>query len=262
MLGMGYDQFDLGPFLTSAGMAEVHDHATTGIPSLFVRDSRYFEAMWDLTRRKRSETGAPQFLYVETMSTHSPYDARLDPEMTLDEEPYSAEPEANEFFRRLAIARGDLDAFKAAITRDPGPRGTILVEYGDHRPMVELVSGSRPDLSDWGSEAYETYFAATAFGDAVPPAMPGHPRMDAAFLGYWLLDAAGIAQGGLIGDMADLRRRCDGLYHLCADREAVDRVLRRRVDSGLLALPPLLGAWAVAAPRDPVRGEATAASLH
>ncbi|RYG98775.1 MAG: hypothetical protein EON58_06130 [Alphaproteobacteria bacterium] len=128
--------------------------------------------------------------------------------------------------------------------RDPGPNGTIIVEYGDHRPLVALDgSGIRDDLSDWNSPAYETYFAVTASGMQSPLELPSQSRLDAAFLGYWIIDAAKIASGGVVDDMRALQRRCDGRFHLCKDQSLVDEVIRRRYDSGLLSLPTLITHW-------------------
>lgn len=239
LLGMAYDQFSLGPLLTSLGIEEVHDPAEVGIASMSARDALYFDAALKRLKEKRAASARAQFLYVETMFTHSPYDETLEPEMVLDGEPFSADPVENEYLRRLVIARHDLDAFKEQIAKDPGPNGIIVLEYGDHRPMVELDSGT-VQLADWRSEAYDTYFSFRDYGAAARP-LVAPQRMDAAFLGYWLIEAGGIAKGGIIDDMAQLRERCGGRFHLCDDAGAADAVLSRRVESGLLTLRPLAG---------------------
>ncbi len=238
LLGMDYDQFSLGPLLTSLGVEEVNDPAKVGIASMSARDKGYFDAMLARMRDKRAASGRPQFLYVETMFTHSPYDETLEPALALDDQPFSADAVENEYLRRLVIARRDLDAFKAQIASDPGNNGTIVLEYGDHRPMIELDNGT-VDLADWRSGDYDTYFSFNGYGAAARP-LVAPERMDAAFLGYWLIEAAGVAQGGVIDDMTQMRQRCAGRFHLCEDAGAGNDVLRRRVDSGLLTLRPLL----------------------
>lgn len=242
ILTFGYDQFDLGPFLSSAGIANVSGAEETGIPVHGARDFSYYGAALDALRHGRLGD-RPQFVYVETMFTHSPYDTRLQPDAAFDGEPFHSDAETGEFLRRLVIARADIEALRAALKRDPGPRGTILVEYGDHRPLVasSAQSGDKSGLSDWSSKDYETYFAVNAFGNAALPALPDHPRLDAAYLGYWIVEASGAATGGIVSDMAELRAHCNGLLHTCPDRAAVDRVLRRRVDTGNIRLDPLLG---------------------
>lgn len=240
---IGYDIFEVGFFMTGNGAQDIlHGPGYSG-PGTFERDSVYF----DLGRQQIAKNRAsdkPSFLYLETMFTHSPYDGRQVPKTALAGEPFVKDPQTNEYLRRLAIAREDLETFKAQLKQDPGPNGTIVVEYGDHRPVVTLnASGSNDDLSDWNSPAYETYFAVNFSGVETPPALPTESRVDSAFLGYWIIEAAQIASGGIIDDMALLQRQCDGYFHLCKDQSLVDKALRRRFDSGLLALPALISHW-------------------
>lgn len=242
VLTFGYDQFDLGPFLSSTGIEKVAAAEETGIPVHGERDFRYYDAALDALNKGRNG-GQPQFVYVETMFTHSPYDARQEPDAVFDGEPFHSDPETAEFLRRLVIARQDIEALREALEHNPGPRGTILVEYGDHRPLVAPAAprkDSKGGLADWNSQDYETYFAVHAYGQATLPALPDHPRLDATYLGYWIVEAAGAATGGVVSDMEALRRHCDGLFHTCSDRAAVDRVLRRRLDAGDVRFDPLM----------------------
>lgn len=239
LLGMGYDQFSLGPLLSSLGVIDVHDPFDMGIDAMTVRDSRYFDYALAHLKEQRETDSRPQFLYVETMFAHSPYDDPLETDLALDGAPFSTDSVENEYLRRLVIARLDIDAFKAKIAKDAGARGTIVLEYGDHRPMIELGKDGI-DLTDWKSDAYQTYFSFNSYGPVqwVPAAV--EDRMDAPYLGYWLMEASGIAHGGVIDDMRQLRERCLGRFHLCDDRQRVDEVLLRRVNSDLLKLPSLL----------------------
>ena len=228
---------DLGPFLESIGVDEIADMEDTRSPSLQVRDSHHLTAGLALIRSKRAAGDAPTFLFLETLFAHSPYDERIEPDVVLAGEPFTADAEVDEFLRRLAMSRQDVEAFYASLERDPGPRGTIVVEYGDHQPFVTTFPDEPAgDESEWSSPKFATFFAVRAFGPAEAPPMPQHARMDAAFLGHWLLDAAGLVKGGLTQDMGRLAERCEGYFHLCAARDDVDRMLRRRMDSGLLDL--------------------------
>ena len=240
---IGYDLFDIGSFMAANGarndMTAADGHPGPSVP----RDGYYLDAGRKILARNRAED-VPSFVYIETMFAHSPYDMRYEAATTLPGEPFSENAETNEYLRRLAMSRQDIAALKRELAADPGKNGTIVVEYGDHRPLVALnASGSVDDLSDLRSPAYETYFAANSFGAAPVITPPEDPRMDAAFLGYWVVKAAGIAQGGLVDDMAELQQACGGLFHLCPDRARVDRLLKRRVQSGLLSLPPLIDQW-------------------
>ena len=126
-----------------------------------------------------------------------------------------------------------MEAFYSALAANPGPHGTIVVEYGEHQPIVTKYDGEN---AGWSAPKYSTYFAVRSFGRAKALQIPDHARLDAAFLGYWFLDAARLVEGGLVRDMGNLVEQCDGLFHLCARREAVDIMLRKRLDSGLLDL--------------------------
>jgi hypothetical protein len=239
LLGMGYDQFSLGPLMTSLGVSDVHDPSDMGIDAMTVRDSRYFDHALARLQEYREIDQRPQFIYVETMFAHSPYDDPLEPDVELEGAPFSFEPVENEYLRRLVIARRDIEAFKSEIANNAGARGTIVLEYGDHRPMIELGKAGI-DLTDWKSDAYQTYFSFNAYGSVGWKPTAVEDRMDAAYLGYWLIEAAGIAHGGVVDDMRQLRARCLGRFHLCVDRRQVNEVLLRRVNSNLLRLPSLL----------------------
>ena len=93
---------------------------------------------------------------------------------------------------------------------------------------------------DFASTAYDIYYAANVYGADTRLTFPDYP-LDAPYIGYWLIEASGIASGGIVEDMRQLRERCAGKLHLCQEVNAVDEVLRRRVDSGLLMLRPLAG---------------------
>ena len=68
----------------------------------------------------------------------------------------------------------------------------------------------------------------------MPGRMPQTARLDIAYLGASFLEATGLAASPLLEDLLRLRDLCGGRFHTCRDRVAVDRHLRRRVDSGFL----------------------------
>jgi hypothetical protein len=242
VLTFGYKQFDLGPFFSSIGVEKVAGAEETGIPVQGERDFRYYRAALDALRSGK-KGNRPQFVYVETMFTHSPYNTRYEPATVFEDEPFHSDSDTAEFLRRLVIAREDLEALREELERNPGPRGTILVEYGDHRPLVAPVvlrEDGKGGLADWSSQNYQTYFAVHAYGSFVFPTVPDYPRLDAAYLGYWIVEATGAATGGIVSDMKALRHICGGLFHTCPDRAAVDRVLRRRLDAGNVRFDPLM----------------------
>lgn len=241
VLGMDYNFVNMGPFLASIGIENIFDKTAIQRPSLEVRDRYYFNVVLDLIRRNRATSDKPLFIYVETMFAHSPYDQRREADAVVPGEPFSGDPETNEYLRRLALARDDLSAFEKTLASDAGQRGFLMLEYGDHQPLVtrrniEDDIGVETPLTDWRSREYATYFAVHSLGGAREIHMPVHERLDAAFLGYAFLQAAALASDGIITEIERLRVECDGYFHLCADREIVDRYLRRRLDSGLINL--------------------------
>lgn len=228
---------DLGPFLQSIGVDEIADMDDTRSPSLHVRDSHHLNAGLELIRARRAGGDAPIFLFLETLFAHSPYEERIQPDVVLAGEPFTADPQTNEFLRRLAMSRQDMEAFYMQLAADPGPRGTIVLEYGDHQPFVTTFPEDKArDGSQWASPKFATFFAVRTFGPVEALSIPNHERLDVPFLGHWLLRAAGIVKGGLTDDMERLVETCQGLFNRCEAREEVDRVLRKRMDSGLLDL--------------------------
>jgi hypothetical protein len=242
---VSYDIFDVGRFMRANGAVDVIE-GSVGTPSgHFARDRQYFASGQDLLTRFRGASDAPAFVYIETMYTHSPYDQKVDSDVILENEPFHPDPAIAEYLRRLAISRMDIDAFKLWLAQNPGDRGTVVIEYGDHRPWVSLDARFElsEQLADWASSAYETYLSVETFGPVAMPSLPDEPRMDAAYLGYWFIQALSVASGGIVDDMEKLRVNCAGIFHLCHDRAAVDRLLRKRVDSGLLELVPMRRQW-------------------
>lgn len=232
---------NIGPFLASIGIDTIADSITIQRPSLEVRDSFYFAAAADIVRKNREASDKPLFIYVETMFAHSPYDDRRAANTVVQGEPFSRDPETNEYLRRLKLSHEDLREFEKTLANGTGSRGLVLLEYGDHQPLVarrnlEDDIGLEIPLTDWRSREYTTYFAVHSYGVAREIRMPTHDRLDVAFLGYAFVEAAALASGGIIGEMERLRVECDAVFHLCADRTAVDRHLRRRMDSGLFDL--------------------------
>ena len=241
VLGMDYDFFNMGPFLTSIGIENILDKSAIKRPSLEVRDRFYFNVVLDLIRKNRATSRKPLFIYVETMFAHSPYDQRREPDAVVPGEPFSGDSETNEYLRRLALSRDDLSEFGKTLASDAGPRGFLMLEYGDHQPLVTRRNikediGLETPLTDWRSREYATYFAVHSYGSAREIRMPVHERLDAVFVGYAFLQAAALASDGIIGEIERLRIECDGHFHLCTDRKSVDKHLRRRMDSGLIDL--------------------------
>lgn len=242
LLPMDYTFVNEGPFLKSIGFETILDINDIGASFYHLRDEFYFRAAEEFIARHRKEDGRPLFLEIQTMFPHSPYLDRLEPLLAVDGEPFSDQSDVAEYLRRVAIARGDLQSFLDKRYADSSARGSIVLEFGDHqsfvtKPFVDELAGGDA-LSDPRSLAYRTYFTVTPINYAMRQAMPDVTSLDIGFVGASLLEAAGLPMSPMMADLARLRDLCQGRFHTCDDRGAVDRHLRSRLDAGLLKLAP------------------------
>lgn len=230
-----------GPFLRSIGFDTVLDIEDIGAPSYHMRDDFYFHAAEAFIAKHRREDGRPLFLEIQTMYPHSPYGERFDPGVTVPGEPFGVAGEAAEYLRRMTVARGDFQRFLESRAAEAQARPSVVMSFGDHqssamKPEIDALAG--PDaLSNPRSLAYRTFFDLTAFNHPLRRPAADRP-IDIAFLGSTVLEAAGLPLSPMMADLLRLRDRCAGAFYTCADRAAIDRHLRRRVDSGMLRILP------------------------
>jgi len=253
LLPLDYTFVNEGPFLKSIGFETVLDIDDIHAPSYHLRDDFYYRAAEEFIARHRATDGRPLFLEIQTMFPHSPYEDRLEPQLAASGEPFAADPGVSEYLRRIAIARGDFETFLRRRKAEPTQRGSIVFEFGDHqafvtKPFVDEIAGADA-MSKPNSLAYRTYFTTTAFNYAMPGNFPKGMLLDIGFAGASFLEAAGLPMSPMMRDLIDLRDRCQGRFHACADRAAVDRHLRARVDAGLLKILPQAEAEPVVASR-------------
>lgn len=229
-----------GPFLKSIGFQEVHDADRLGIKPMTARDSDYFSYAEALVAEHRANDGRPLFLHIQTMYSHAPYDSVLLPAPSDPKHVFAQAADINEYMRRVAVARADLRAFLESRRAAPGPRGSVVAEFGDHqssatRDAMLARHPGRPILTDLRSPIYETFFAVQAYGTGLDYGLLRQAE-DAPFLAARLLAAAGLPSSPLFDDLLSLSAQCSGRFHTCEDRLAVDRNLKRRVDAGMLVV--------------------------
>lgn len=227
-----------GPFLESIGIQEIFDFDAIGAREYAHRDAFYFEAAERIVREHRATDRRPLFLAMQTMFPHSPYDKPLAAANGAPPVASGIDAETDEYLGRMLASRQDFAAYLAAVRKLSTARGTVVLEYGDHQSVAtkglsDALAGGNA-VADLRSVAYRTYYTLHAFGyrldmDALPKG-----ELDIAFLGPSLVQAARLPRSALYAELIDLSRRCGGRFHACADRQAVDRHLRRRADSGLL----------------------------
>ncbi len=229
-----------GPFLRSIGFQEIVDFDAMRPKSHFVRDSFYFDVVDRIVRAHREKDRRPLFISMQTMFPHGPYDMNLVPKETLPAKAFAPDAEANEYLRRVALAKQDLEDFRSKREQAPGPNGTVVLDFGDHQAVATkayLQAGAPQGnlFADLNSLAYRTYYSVYAYGrdiDMRPFARP----LDVGFLTASLIEAVGLPTSPTFEALARLRDACDGHYHTCADRTLVDQHLRQRQNAGLLDL--------------------------
>lgn len=229
-----------GPFLRSIGFQEIVDFDAMKPTSHFVRDSFYFDAVERIVREHREKDRRPLFIAMQTLFAHGPYDKSLVPDDTLPDKAFAADAQANEYLRRVAVAKRDLHDFRRKRQQMPGPNGTVVLDFGDHQAVATkgylLADAPAGNVfADLRSPAYKTYYSVHAFGrdiDMRPFAKP----LDVGFLSASLIEAAGLPTSPTFEALARLRDACGGRYHTCADRGLVDQHLRQRQNAGLLDL--------------------------
>ena len=231
--------FNEGPFLKSIGFQEVFGAETTGHEPMSVRDKVYFDYVDALIEKHRKEDGRPLFIAIQTMFTHAPYETVLLPEPKEPASHYNKAADLNEYMRRIALARQDLQAFLDKREAVPGPRGTLVMEFGDHQSVAtrDMMLLNSPDnlLTDLRSKIYETYYAVHAYKTPVDFSDLDQPE-DATFLIPRLIAAAKLPTSPKYRDLVALSEHCNGRFHTCEDRLSVDRHLKGLVAGGLLRI--------------------------
>ena len=228
-----------GPMLTSLGFQDYIDREKLNAPTKHEADSFYFDKAFEYYTAHKAKSDQPLFLFVITMAAHSPYDFRFKPERVARGEPFGNDAQTDEYLRRLTFAQEDYSAFLAKI-RDT-KRPTLAAQFGDHHPLITRaafdVAGKPQSMTDWRSPLFETFYALTPLNFTPAAPIPKVDVLDFAYLGGVLLDAAGLPLDPVFEDKRALRALCDGAFHTCADRAAIDRHLSRMKMSGYLSEP-------------------------
>ncbi|WP_245321955.1 sulfatase-like hydrolase/transferase [Mesorhizobium sp. WSM1497] len=167
MTPMDFSFVNEGPFLKSIGFETVLDIKDIAAPFYHLRDNFYYQAAEAFIARHHREDGRPLFLEIQTMFPHSPYEGRMEPGLKVEGEPFSGDFQANEYLRRMAVARGDFQDFLDKRQADAGERGAVVLEFGDHqssatKPFVGAIAGDDA-LATPGSLAYRTFYTLTTF---------------------------------------------------------------------------------------------------
>jgi hypothetical protein len=177
-------------------------------------------------------------------------------------EPFGNDAETDEYLRRLSMQQEDFRTFLAALQRRPTKDGAVLLEFGDHhpvvtRPLIKAAEGLDA-FTNWSSIAYRTYYRIHPINTKLLAPLPDVDLLNITYLGPTLLQVAGLPMDDVYAGLLALRDECAGAMYLCPKRERVQRHFSRLVEGKLLFLDhskPAIGAGsAAAAPADHGRG--------
>lgn len=234
-----YNFVNEGAMLTAMGFSDYIDRAQLDAPTKHEEDSFYFNKALDYYKKHAAQDGRPLFLFVFTMAAHSPYNFRFRPERLARGEPFGNDEETDEYLRRLTFAQEDYWAFTRELRAQKRP--VLAAQFGDHHPLLTIDAFRKANqneaMSDWRSRLFETFYAVTPLNFTPVVPMPNVPVLDFAYLGVTLLDMAGVPLDPVFAEKRELRALCEGAFHTCADRAAVDRHLARMQLSGYLREP-------------------------
>lgn len=238
---MSYYFVNEGSMITALGVEDYLDRQRIGAPSKHEPDSFYFSRAADYYSAHVRTDGRPLFLFVITMAAHPPYDFRLQPTWRTVGEPLDADPLVAEYLRRSVMAQTDYESFLATLEDRRGSRPLLAAQFGDHQPALTLTAfqnaGAAVSPEDFRSPLYLTSYSVITRGFAPNAPLPGVEALDLAYLAPTLLEIAGLPLDPPFRALADLRDRCGGAFHTCADRAAVELYLARMVRSGLIMAP-------------------------
>lgn len=219
-----YSFVNEGRFMESIGFEAFIDQHDMKAPSTQESDSFYYNKALTVLKDHRENDDRPIFMFVLTMSAHSPWNYRMEPDRTVAGEPFSPDSEINEYFRRLAISREDLGQFIEQVEALSQP--TVVLEFGDHQPGLTLDYWRRREgpapLANKESGAYITSFQVQPIKTDLAAPVPSFERLDLQFLGVTLLETAGLPMTPIQTDLRNMRDECMGLFQTCGIEGRLD----------------------------------------
>lgn len=227
-----------GPFFESVGIDDIYDKSAQKADSYFQRDRYYYaNVMKHLRARISTQSRDPQFVFVQTMSGHFPYDKPMSPNDSVIGGGEGLSPEFNEYLRRQWLAEADYDEFKSKLKRAFPHERFLIVQYGDHQPRItrtlpEVAKAANGSIG-W-PQLYMTYYSVDAI-NYEPPPLPEVDTIDIAYLGVVTLEAARLPLSPSYKERLRLLRFCNGRYFDCRYRKVILSFHRRLIDSGLIS---------------------------
>jgi phosphoglycerol transferase MdoB-like AlkP superfamily enzyme len=229
-----------GRFYSAVGMADVFDFKAQKAKRYNERDSFYYGNALDHMQMQLDASNGPLFTFIITSATHLPYTSKYEPHVNVPGGKPGTEPEMNEYLRRVAMAKIDLDAFRADLQRRFPAEKFLLFQYGDHQPIAtRTLLGYNQDAVAENvklspeSPGLITYYAIEGI-NYDPPPMPLQKIVDVPYLSTILLQSARLPLTESYQERARLMRVCDGRYYTCPMKTEILSFHRRLMDSGLV----------------------------
>jgi phosphoglycerol transferase MdoB-like AlkP superfamily enzyme len=235
---MQKDFVSSGRFYSAIGFSEILDRKAQGATKYNERDRFYYDNALRNMQSHFRQSEAPLFNFIITAATHLPYEPPYMPEV--DVPGGGPSPKMHEYLRRVGMAKMDYDYFRAELVRRFPNERFLIVQYGDHQPVVtrpflgfNAATATEDMTMTPESSGYLTYYAVDGI-NFDPGPLPDVDVLDVPYLGALLLNAARLPLSDAQHERLRLLNVCKGRYFTCAKRDEILTFHRRLIDSGLL----------------------------
>ena len=225
-------------FYKSIGFDEVFDRRAQGITGIHERDRVYFENALAAIDRHLRASGAPFFVYVQTMTAHGPYSFKYLPGEDVAGGGPGTSPAMSEYLRRAAIVQRDGEWLMEELKRRFPAQRILIIRFGDHHPTAtsELLASDAKDRQSPTSSRFTTFYAIKGHNLDVPR-LPRYDVIDVPYLGNIILEAAGVPLSEAQTHRRALMQACTGKYFSCERRDEILAFHRRLIQSDLIRSP-------------------------
>ncbi len=235
---MNKDFVSSGKFYKAIGFDEILDRKAQGAARYNERDRFYYDNALAGLESHLKQSQAPAFNFIITAATHLPYEPAFMPE--IDVPGGGPTPQMNEYLRRVGLAKRDYDYFRAELKRRFPQERFLIVQYGDHQPVVtrpmlgfDTATATEDMTMGPDSPGYLTYYTMDGI-NFDPGPLPDVDVLDVPYIGALMLNAAHIPLSDAQHERMRLLSVCKGRYFTCVKRDEILSFHRRLIDSGLM----------------------------